>query len=176
MAKDTQNALKVLIQEANLPIVFDADALNILSENKTWLAFLTPNSILTPHPKEFERLTGKATNGYDRWQKQIEFSRKFNVYVVLKGANTSITCPDGTSYFNSTGTPGMATGGSGDVLTGIILGLKAQGYNSREACIIGVYMHGLAGEIAAKQRSMVGMIAGDIIEALSKAWKTMKGS
>ena len=146
----TQTALKVLIQEANMPLIFDADAINILGENKTWLAFLTPNSILTPHPKEFERIAGKTDNSYARWQKQIEFSRKFNVYVVLKGAYTCITCPDGTSYFNSTGNPGMATAGSGDVLTGIILGLKAQGYNSRETCIIGVYLHGLAGDVAAK--------------------------
>lgn len=176
MAAETQKALKVLIQEANLPLVIDADALNILGENKTWLAFLTPNTILTPHPKEFERMAGKASGGYDRWQKQIEFSRKFNVYVVLKGAFTTISCPDGSTYFNSTGNPGMATAGSGDVLTGIILGLKAQGYSSREACIIGVYMHGLAGDFAANQKSREGMIASDIMEFLGKAWKSMKTS
>jgi ADP-dependent NAD(P)H-hydrate dehydratase / NAD(P)H-hydrate epimerase len=170
----TQRALKVLIQETKLPLIFDADAINILSENKTWLAFLAPNSILTPHPREFERLAGKCENAYDRWQKQIEFSRKFNVYVILKGAFTSITCPDGTTYFNSTGNPGMATGGSGDVLTGILLGLKAQGYNSIETCLFGAYLHGLAGDIAAKQKGQDSLIAGDITESLGKAWKYLR--
>jgi NAD(P)H-hydrate epimerase len=166
----TQKMLKLLIQEANLPMLLDADALNILGENKTWLAFLRPGCVLTPHPKEFDRMAGESTCGYERWKKQIEFSRRFNVYVVLKGAYTSISFPDGRCYFNSSGCPGMATAGSGDVLTGIILGLLAQGYKAGDACLLGVYIHGLAGEVAAGRKSITGMIAGDITEALGKAW------
>jgi NAD(P)H-hydrate epimerase len=164
----------VLIQEANLPLIFDADALNILGGNKTWLGFLTANSILTPHPREFDRMADKCANAYERWLRQVEFSLKFNVYVVLKGAFTCITTPDGQSYFNTTGNHGMATAGSGDVLTGILLGLKAQGYNSGETAIIGVYLHGLAGDIAARRRSPEALIAGDITDALGKAWKYIR--
>lgn len=170
----TQKALKVLIQEAALSIIYDADALNILSENKTWLGFLTVDSILTPHPKEFERLAGKSSDGYERLQQQIEFSVKHGVYVILKGAHTSISCPDGTVYFNTTGNPGMATAGSGDVLTGILLGLKAQGYSSLHTCLLGVYLHGLAGDIAADRRTQTGMTAGDIIEFSGKAWRVLR--
>lgn len=172
--KETQNVLKVLIQNSKLPLVLDADALNILSENKTWISFLPKNSILTPHPGEFKRLIGDSDNDYVRLQKQKEFSVKYGVYVVLKGAHTCITSPDGEVYFNSTGNPGMATAGSGDVLTGIITGLLAQGYDSKQACVLGVYLHGLAGDMAAKNLSEESLIAGNIIEFLGEAYKTLK--
>lgn len=172
--KQTQNALKLLIQNASVPLVIDADAINILGENKTWISFLPPESILTPHPKEFERLVGKATDNFARIALQRAFSIKNNVYVVLKGTHTCISTPKGKCFFNSTGNPGMATGGSGDVLTGIITGLLAQGYTSFDACILGVYLHGLAGDIAAKKISPESLIAGDIIKNLGNAFISLR--
>ncbi|MCX6283410.1 MAG: NAD(P)H-hydrate dehydratase, partial [Bacteroidetes bacterium] len=111
MDEQTQKAIKLLIQEAGQAIVFDADAIKIIAENKTWLGFIPKQSIFTPHPKEFNRLIGKARDDYDRMQMQREFSFRYQAYVVLKGAHTSITTPEGECYFNSTGNPGMATGG-----------------------------------------------------------------
>ncbi|MCF8364582.1 MAG: NAD(P)H-hydrate dehydratase [Bacteroidales bacterium] len=174
MEKVTQNALKLLIQNANLPILFDADAINILGENKTWISFVKAGSIFTPHPKEFERLVGKSSNNFERNKMQREFSTKNKVYVVLKGAHTCISTPEGNCFFNSTGNPGMATGGSGDVLTGIILGLLSQYYHPQEACILGVYLHGLAGDIAAGKNSQQALIAGDITENLGKAFRKIQ--
>lgn len=165
-AQETATALKLLIQNAKVPMVLDADALNIISENKTWLSFLPDRTIITPHPKEFERLFGKTDNSAQRIDLQREMSVKHNIIIVLKGANTSITFPNGSCFFNSTGNPGMATAGSGDVLTGIILSLLAQRYTPEEAAIIGVFMHGRAGDKAAAERGMEAMIAGDIIKAL----------
>ncbi len=172
--KQTQNVLKLLIQNSSAPLVFDADAINILSENKTWLSFIPAKSIFTPHPKEFERLVGKSENSMERLQLQRDFSLKYKSYVVLKGAHTAISCPDGNVFFNSTGNPGMATGGSGDVLTGIITSLLAQGYTSQQACVLGVYLHGLAGDFAAHKKTEEGMIASDIIENLNEAFKFLR--
>ncbi|MBI3503083.1 MAG: NAD(P)H-hydrate dehydratase [Bacteroidetes bacterium] len=174
--KETQSALKVLIQNSKVPLVLDADALNILSENKTWISFLPKNSILTPHPGELKRLIGESENDFQNLQKQKEFSIKHGVYVVLKRAYTCITCPDGEVYFNSPGNPGMATAGSGDVLTGIITGLLAQGYDSKQASVLGVYLHGLAGDIAAENLSEESLIARHIIEFLGEAFKKIKSS
>ena len=165
-AEETVNALKHLIQEAKVPMVLDADALNIISENKTWLSFLPERTIITPHPKEFERLFGKTANSQQRLELQREMSVKHKIIIVLKGANTSITFPNGSCFFNSTGNPGMATAGSGDVLTGIILSLLAQRYTPEEVAIIGVFMHGRAGDKAAEKLGMESMIAGDIIKSL----------
>ena len=174
MEKQSQMALKLLIQNFSKPIVFDADALNILAENKTWLAFLPKGSILTPHPKEFERLAGKWADDYEKLQKLRDLCFKYNIYIVLKGAYTCTGTPDGMCYFNSTGNPGMATAGSGDVLTGLITGLLAQGYSPAQAATLGVYLHGLAGDLAAKKKGQEAMLAGDIIENLGKAFKKMK--
>jgi NAD(P)H-hydrate epimerase len=171
--KQTQNAVKLLIQNSKLPVLFDADAINILAENKTWISFVPQNSIFTPHPKEFERLVGKSTNQFEQNKLQREFSIKYQVFVVLKGAHTCISTPQGKCFFNTTGNPGMATGGSGDLLTGIILGLLTQGYTSFEACVVGVYLHGLAGDIAAKKHTMEAMIAGDINGNIGKAYRKL---
>jgi NAD(P)H-hydrate epimerase len=168
---ETQKVLKMLIQNSANPLVIDADAINILSENKTWLAFLPKGSILTPHPKEFERLVGKKTTDTERYELQKALSVKHSVYIILKGANTSISCPDGSCYFNSTGNPGMATAGSGDVLTGILLGLLAQGYSSLETSILGVFLHGLAGDLAAERYGFESTTAGDIIAYLGIAFR-----
>lgn len=163
---ETATLLKKIIQEAKQPLVLDADALNIISENPTWLSFLPDNTILTPHPKEFERLFGKTNNSYERLELQRKMSVTHNIIIVLKGAHTSITFPNGTCFFNSTGNPGMATAGSGDVLTGMILSLLAQRYTPQEAALLGVYLHGKAGDEAAKKIGENSMIARDIINNL----------
>jgi NAD(P)H-hydrate epimerase len=170
MEHQSQMALKLLIQTNQHPMVFDADALNILAENLTWLAFLPKNSVLTPHPREFERLVGKWDNDFHKMELQKQFAVKHGIVVVLKGAHTSVCLPSGNCYFNSTGNPGMATAGSGDVLTGIITGLIAQGYSSATAAIVGVYIHGLAADIAIKKTGMQALIASDIIENIGKAF------
>jgi ADP-dependent NAD(P)H-hydrate dehydratase / NAD(P)H-hydrate epimerase len=175
-AAETQGALYQLLKECKKPLVVDADALNILSVNKDWLTLLPSGSILTPHPKEFERLAGKTENGYARLEKQIKFSRDNNCIVVLKGANTSITTSNGTVYFNSTGNPGMATAGSGDVLTGILLSLLAQGLPPENAAVLGVFLHGLAGDIAAGESCYESIIASDIINCLGKAFNKIRES
>ncbi|MBN2745922.1 MAG: NAD(P)H-hydrate dehydratase, partial [Bacteroidales bacterium] len=171
---ETASAFKLLIQQTSVPLVIDADALNILSKNPTWLAFLPAGSILTPHIGEFDRLTGKSEHSYHRIQKQIELSKKFGIYVILKGANSSISCPDGTLYINNTGNPGMATGGSGDVLTGILAGLLAQGYSSHDTAVLGVYLHGLAGDIALNHQSEESLLASDIVENLGEAFNFLR--
>jgi NAD(P)H-hydrate epimerase len=167
----TQKALKLLIQNTPVPLLLDADALNILSENKTWLAFLPSGCIFTPHPKEFERLAGKSKNSFDRHELQREFSIKNKAFVILKGGYTCVSTPDGRCFFNSTGNAGMGTGGTGDVLTGVLLGLLAQGYPTLHACLLGVYLHGLAGDIAARKLSMQAMIASDVTRNLGNAYK-----
>jgi NAD(P)H-hydrate epimerase len=171
---NTKRALNELLEKSKVPLVIDADALNILAENKTWLEKLPENSILTPHPGEFKRLAGESETSYERLQKQISFSEKYKVIVVLKGAFTTVSTPGGKVYFNSSGNPGMATAGSGDVLTGIILGLLAQGISPENAAIAGIYLHGLAGDLAARQNSEFALVAGDIIDYLGKAFITLK--
>jgi NAD(P)H-hydrate epimerase len=173
---ETASMLKRLIQDAPAPLVIDADALNILAENKTWLAFLPPGTVLTPHPKEFDRLAGASTNGYERLHKAKALAVKMNMVLVLKGAYTAILSPDGRVFFNSTGNPGMAKGGSGDALTGIITGLRAQGLDPLSAALLGVYAHGLAGDLAAKQLGLDGMLPSDLIEHLPEAWVKLRSA
>lgn len=170
--KTQEMLLRVLQQQKRL--VIDADALNILALHKDWLDLLPENSILTPHPKEFERLAGKSTDDFERHWSQLAFSKKHKLYLVLKGAHTCITTPEGDSYFNITGNPGMAKGGSGDVLTGILTSLLAQGYTAKETCLLGVYIHGLAGDIARDIKGETGMIALDICECLPEAFKKLE--
>lgn len=162
----TQKLLQYALSSYNQPLVLDADALNIFSENKTWLTLIPENSIITPHPKEFSRLFGEQTNDFERIEMAMQQAGRLKIIIVLKGHRTFIATPAGKGYFNTTGNAGMATGGSGDVLTGIITGLLAQSYSSAEAAIMGVYLHGLAGDNAAVLYGMQAMIAGDIIEAL----------
>ncbi|HSG67190.1 MAG TPA: NAD(P)H-hydrate dehydratase, partial [Bacteroidales bacterium] len=173
-SKESQNALKLLIQSTGVPLLFDADAINILGENKTWIAFVPKGSIFTPHPREFERLAGNSKNAFERDRLQREFSVKNGVYVVLKGYSTAISCPDGTCYYNTTGNPGMATGGSGDVLTGMILGLLAQGYTSLDACRLGTYLHGLAGDLATEELGYEASLASDIIGHIGYAYQVLQ--
>jgi ADP-dependent NAD(P)H-hydrate dehydratase / NAD(P)H-hydrate epimerase len=168
--QNTQEQLQFILNHFHQPMVLDADALNCLSLNKNWLSNLPANSILTPHPKEFERLFGSSGNDFERLQLAVQKASALNIIIVLKGHYTAVVTPDGNIHFNSTGNPGMATGGSGDVLTGIITGLLAQGYNSKDAAVMGLYLHGFAGDIAAAKNSEQGMKAGDIINSLGNAW------
>jgi ADP-dependent NAD(P)H-hydrate dehydratase / NAD(P)H-hydrate epimerase len=172
--KATQKAVKNLLENNNRPIVIDADGLNILSLNKDWFSLLGDKTIITPHVGEFERLSGPCANGYERLMKQVEFSKKYNCTVILKGAYSSITTSAGIVYFNNTGNPGMATGGSGDVLTGIILSLLSQGYTPENAAILGVYLHGLAGDLAVKKLSVEAIIASDIIKHTGMAFNMIR--
>jgi ADP-dependent NAD(P)H-hydrate dehydratase / NAD(P)H-hydrate epimerase len=168
--KKSLRVLTKIIQEFKKPIVIDADAINLIAEYPELLDFIAPNSILTPHVKEFERLVGNSKDDFHRLEKLLHFSKKQNVFTILKGRHTAISTPSGEIYFNSTGNPGMATGGSGDVLTGIITSLLAQGYSSFEASVLGVYIHGLSGDIAAKKISEESLIASDLTFFLGKAF------
>ncbi len=173
---ETQMVLANLLAECDKPMVIDADAINILSLKREYINLIPADSILTPHPREFERLAGKTENGYTRLMKQIEFSQEHNCIVVLKGAHTSITRPDGNVLFNNTGNPGMATAGAGDVLTGIILSLLAQGYQPDHAAVLGVYLHGLAGDIAAEVSCYESVIASDIINCIGEAFTRIRNN
>ncbi len=169
--EDTVRCFKQLIQEYKNPLVIDADAINILATHLTWMDFIPARSILTPHPGEFDRLAGKKMSAHERVQKQMELSTRFGIYILLKGAHSSLSTPEGKVFFNVTGNPGMSTAGSGDVLTGIITGLLAQGLGSLSAALAGMYIHGLAGDLAAEKLSMRSLISGDIIDHLPDAYK-----
>lgn len=173
--QNSTRALSELLEECEKPLVLDADALNIIGANQEMKKMLPKACILTPHMKEFERLLGKSNGGYDRNEMQRAFSQEQAVVMVLKGAYTAITDVDGQCYFNPTGNPGMATAGSGDVLTGIILSLLAQGYTSLHAALIAVYVHGLAGDLAAEELGQEALIASDIVRFLPYAWKKIRG-
>lgn len=166
----TREAILQLIDNAQTPIVLDADGLNILAKNPDYFEKLPANSILTPHPKEFERLFGASPDNFTRNRLQRETAQRYQIIIVLKGAHTCIAMPDGSCYFNCTGNPGMATGGSGDVLTGILTGLLAQKYTSQAAAILGVYLHGLAGDLAVKELETHALVAGDLVKFLGKAF------
>src|SRR5688572_1471281 len=172
-APETRNVMKDLFSSCNKPLVIDADALNCIAMEKIMLAILPAHSILTPHPKEFERIFGECSNDFERLEKALKNAELFNCFIVLKGHHTFIALPEGKGFFNSTGNAGMATAGSGDVLTGILTGLLAQGYSSSDTSIFGVYLHGLAGDIAAEKHSQEAMLAGDIAESLGEAFLSL---
>ncbi|GAA4310882.1 NAD(P)H-hydrate dehydratase [Nibribacter koreensis] len=169
-AEDTRLALEALFRLHLPPLVLDADALNLVAADRTLLRTLPEGSILTPHLKEFERLTGPATDDFHRLQLLQSFCQEHKCYVVLKGAHSCVGTPTGEYYFNSTGNPGMATGGSGDVLTGILTSLRAQGYSALETCLLGIYVHGLAGDLAAQEMGQASLIASDLSAFLGKAF------
>lgn len=172
--QNTGRGLKKLLETTEVPLVIDADGLNILSQHPEWLELLPEGTILTPHPKEFDRLAGACENAFQRHLRQREFSEKYGVYVVLKGAYTAVSTPDGYYWFNTTGNPGMATGGSGDVLTGLITALLAQGLLSLDAALAGIYLHGLAGDLALQDSSEEALIAGDITRHLGAAFRQVR--
>ncbi len=169
-ATESKTMLYEIFEKYKTPVVIDADALNIIASQKDMLKLIPANSILTPHPKEFERLFGETADEFDRIELALQKARELNVVIVLKGHHTLIATPVGKGFFNSTGNAGMATGGSGDVLTGILTGLLARGYNPADSAILGVYLHGLAGDIAAEKYSMEAMAAGDIVKHLPDAF------
>lgn len=156
-----------LLDSAVQPMLIDADGITLLSQNQDWYAKLTPRILLTPHPGEFDRLTKKHASDFDRFRSQMDFSRKYQVNVLLKGRYTSITTPDGKLYFNTTGNNGMATAGSGDVLSGIITSLLAQRYPVSVAAVLGAYLHGYAGDSKAGEMSQTALIASDIIAGVA---------
>lgn len=172
--KKTAKALFTFLENQTQPLVLDADALNILAANTNYLHLIPKHTIVTPHPKEFERLFGKTENDYERHQLQLRKAVELGIIIILKGANTAIALPNGNTYFNSTGNAGMATAGSGDVLTGIITALLAQGYSAEDASIMGVYIHGKAGDAAAAKKSQTYTTATDIIEALSSIFLSIE--
>jgi ADP-dependent NAD(P)H-hydrate dehydratase / NAD(P)H-hydrate epimerase len=155
------------------PLVIDADGLNVLAHHNWLLNKIPPNTILTPHPKEFERLFGKATDDFHRIALALEKAAFYKTLILLKGHYTFIATPGGIGYFNGTGNAGMATGGTGDVLTGIITSLLAQGYTPGEAAIAGAYIHGLAGDLAAAMVSQEAMVASDVIDNLGAAFSQL---
>ncbi len=168
---ETLKAFESVLERFKLPMVIDADALNMLATNNELFKLVPQGSILTPHPKEFERLVGTWATDFERLEKQHQLAKQMKCVIVLKGAYSSIASPEGNVYFNSTGNPGMATGGSGDVLTGILTSLLAQQYSPLEAAQLGVYLHGLAGDMAAYEKGMNSLIASDLIEFLPAAFK-----
>lgn len=172
--EQTAEMLFELLKTLRKPCVLDADALNIISSHKNFLEFIPEKSILTPHPGEFERLFGSPANSQERMAKASALAQKYGFVIVLKGANTLIATPDGKMYFNSTGNPGMASGGMGDVLTGIIAGLLAQGYTSEQCALMGVYLHGLAADLALHEQSEESLLASDVTENLGNAFKFLR--
>jgi NAD(P)H-hydrate epimerase len=167
---ETIAVLDVLLSSFTRPIVVDADALNGLALHSSLLTKIPKGSVLTPHPKEFERLFGKCDNDFERLQKAIDKSIHYQVFIVLKGHHTQIACPDGSLFFNGSGNSGMATGGMGDVLTGILTGLMAQEMPIQSAVRLGVYLHGLAGNLAAHALSEPALLPSDLIDHLGAAW------
>lgn len=170
----TAQALAELLHQATCPLVLDADALNMIAAQTDLLNLLPPDSLLTPHPKEFERLFGSTPNSFDRWKLLRQKAQSLRCFILLKGGNSVVATPDGHLYFSTVGNPGMATAGAGDVLTGIISGLLAQGYTAKHAMLLGVYLHGLAGDLAAEAVQMESIIAEDIIAFLGAAFRTLR--
>ncbi|MEO6671691.1 MAG: NAD(P)H-hydrate dehydratase [Ferruginibacter sp.] len=166
--------LKTIFSAKPQSLLLDADALNCIAADKDLLGLLPVNTLITPHPKEFERLFGKTSNDFERIDRAVQKAAELNIYIVLKGHHTAIITPRGKIYFNNTGNAGMAKAGMGDVLTGIITGLMAQQYPLPEAAIIGVYIHGLAGDIAAEKFSQEAMQASDLINCMGDAWKILR--
>lgn len=170
----TAIAIITQIRRSQVPIVLDADALNILASHRAWLQQLPPGVIMTPHPKEMERMAGnRFSNSYERLCKAQDMAEQLKAYILLKGKYTALCTPDGNIIFNSTGNAGMATAGSGDVLTGIITGLLARGYQKGDACLLGMYLHGLAGDLAARELGEESLVASDIIAFLPKAFNRL---
>lgn len=171
LVENTAIALIGQIRRTSCPIVADADALNILANHQAWMQQLPSGIIMTPHPKEFDRMAGSTSNNdYERLIRAQQMAEHIKGYIILKGHHSALCMPDGHIVFNATGNSGMATAGSGDVLTGILTALLARGYDKGTACQLGMYLHGLAGDLAAKEVGKESMVASDIIQFLPKAF------
>jgi hydroxyethylthiazole kinase-like uncharacterized protein yjeF len=173
---DTLIMLKSLIKTFQKPLVLDADALNLISKRTKLLSGLTPHTIITPHPKEFDRLFGESKDDKSRLEMAKRMAVEHTIIIVLKGHFTGVFLPDGNISFNTSGNAGMAKGGSGDALTGIIAALLAQSYAPAVAASLGVYLHGFAGDIAAGLYSEEAMLASDLIHCLGKAFLDLKSA
>lgn len=171
----TQNGFHEFLKTNKTYLVIDADALNILSQNKSWLSLLQTKTIITPHPKELERLIGKWNSDTEKFEKTIAFSKKYQLLIVMKGAPTHIIDGD-TFYENTTGNAALATAGSGDVLTGMITSLLAQSYEPINAAILGVYLHGLTADIALPETGYQSFIASDVISNIGKAYLSLENT
>ncbi|MDR1371127.1 MAG: NAD(P)H-hydrate dehydratase [Dysgonamonadaceae bacterium] len=172
-SQETLSMLTTLFSCYRKPVVVDADALNLIAGNESLKKTIPPKSILTPHPKEFDRIAGTSGSSYERLQKARELARESDCYIILKGAYSAVITPETGCWLNPTGNPGMATAGSGDVLTGILTGLLAQGYTPFESCRLGVYLHGLAGDLCLESESYESLIAGDLIDHIGAAFKNI---
>jgi NAD(P)H-hydrate epimerase len=170
VGKHTEALLVNIVSKFNKPLVLDADALNLIASNKRLLSKIPKETIFTPHPKEFDRLFGNHKNDEERIDAAIKKAEQHNIVIVLKGHQTLITYA-GQAFFNTTGNAGLAKGGSGDALTGIITAFLAQGYEPKNAAKIGVYLHGLAADITIKKQSMESMLITDVIKSMGKAFK-----
>lgn len=173
MKQSMKEGLSQLLANANVPVVLDADALNIIAEQKSLLETIPASSIITPHPKEFDRLTRTHQNHFQRIETAIEMATQQQLTVVLKGAHTAVITSAGDVHFNSTGNPGLAKGGSGDALTGIILGLLANKYTTENAALLGVFIHGLAADIAVDHIATESLITSDVIDHISQAFASI---
>jgi hydroxyethylthiazole kinase-like uncharacterized protein yjeF len=171
--EDAQKIVAIILQQFKKPMVIDADALNIISLNKEWMKQIPEGSILTPHPKEFERLVGVCENDFERLNKAVELSKQYPFIVVLKGHFTLIAA-DGKGWLNNTGNAGLAKGGSGDALTGMITALLAQKYEPLQAALTGVYLHGLAADLALENQSVESLLASDVIDSIGRAYNFLK--
>lgn len=171
---ETARGLQHLLQVWRGTTILDADALNLLAEHQDLLKLLHRRCILTPHLKEFERLAGKSENDFDRLNKLSNFAKQFQVHVILKGAHTIIATPEGELHFNMSGNPGMAKGGAGDVLTGVLLAFAANGLDPLDVARIGVYAHGLCGDLLQEEMGCRGISAGQLAEQLPKVWKILE--
>lgn len=171
---ETSLAFIEQVRRTRVPLVIDADGLNILAEHKGWMQQVPKHSIMTPHPAEFRRLGNKSIDSYSTLAEARDMAERQQLYIVLKGHPTAICTPEGRVFFNPTGNSGMATAGSGDVLTGIIVALLAQKYSAEKACCLGVYLHGLAGDLAAGELGEYGMTASDLIAFLPAAFEHLR--
>lgn len=172
--EETGTTLLQTLRALHQPVVLDADALNLLSIVQQPASYLPADAILTPHPKEFERLFGSVSDNFERMERALSKAREWNCYIILKTHHTLIACPDGNLWFNNTGNAGMAKAGSGDLLTGLLTGLLAQCYPPQQACILGVYLHGLAGDLVADKLGQEAMVAGDLIHSLGAAFQNAR--
>lgn len=171
-SRDSEKLVRHVLEQFHQPVVWDADALNILSAKKEWLKVLQPQSILTPHPKEFDRLFGQHKTKEQRIQKAIDKAATLDCILILKGEQTLVTCKQRT-VVNTSGNAGLAKGGSGDALTGMITAFLAQGYEPFTAAKLGVYLHGLAADLTLQTQSMESMLITDVIEQIGKAFKSI---
>lgn len=173
ISEESAQAFTELLEKETRPLIIDADALNLIGAHPELLSMVPANSIITPHYRELQRIASKEFALNERLDIARKLAGTYQLYIIVKGAYTAIVCPDQHILFNTTGNAGMATAGSGDVLTGILAALLAQNYTPYEACILSTFIHGLSGDISASEIGEISMISSDIIQKLSQAFKTL---